>query len=463
MSGKRRDWKETACPTAKNKKVISMNVPWIMDRVIAIVCTLALACMPSVLTAADGDRQSLSPIENQIIEWVGSQQDEMVSLLEKITNINSGSLNKAGLNQLSSIFEQELDALGFATSRLPGGLIDMPHCPNSNLSLDLADHVLATRDGEGEGAGKRILLMGHMDTVFPPDSPFQQFSLDNGGVRGPGVFDMKGGLVILLYALKALDQFDLLEDQHISVLLNSDEEVGSLSSRAHLEQQAVLHDYGLVFEGSVNNNQIRQRKGLGQARFVVNGRASHAGAAHQDGRSAIRELAYKIIELESMTNYESGLTVNVGLVSGGEARNMVAPCAEAYVDLRYPLPQQGIDAQQQFQRIADTLYGFPADSDDLNTQVWINLHRPPKIPTAESDYLLNRAIAIGRLLGEQIGVADSGGGTDGSLTQAAGLPTLDSLGLNGSGGHSQREQADLQSFVQATNRAALLILSLLNE
>jgi glutamate carboxypeptidase len=436
-----------------------MSVYWFVKRVLAIFAATLIVVAPSAMSAADGDAQELSATDKEIVAWISGQQANMVSLLEQITNINSGSLNKAGLNQISTIFEEELGALGFATDRLPGRLIEMPHCPNSTLSLDLADHVLATRTG----GGKRLLLMGHTDTVFPPDSPFQKFSVENGIVRGPGVFDMKGGLVILLYALKALDQFGLLEDQHISVMLNSDEEVGSLSSRSYLEQQARLHDFGLVFEGSVNNNQIRQRKGLGQARFVVNGRASHAGAAHQDGRSAIRELAYKIIELENMTDYETGLTVNVGLISGGEARNMVAPCAEAYVDLRYPLLQQGLDAQQQFQSIADTLFGFPGDSNEVNTEVWVNLHRPPKIPTAESDYLLNRTIAIGRLLGEQIGVADSGGGTDGSLTQSVGLPTLDSLGLNGSGGHSQREQADLNSFIQATNRAALLILSLLND
>jgi glutamate carboxypeptidase len=302
-----------------------------------------------------------------------------------------------------------------------------------------------------------------MDTVFPPESPFQEFSLEEGIIRGPGVFDMKGGLIVMLYALKALEEFDLLNDRTVTVLLNSDEEVGSLSSRPYLEQQAGQHDYGLVFEGSVGNNQIRQRKGLGQARIVVHGRAAHAGAAHQDGRSAIRELAYKIIEMENMTDYESGLTVNVGLVGGGEARNTVSPCAEASVDLRFPTPEQGEIARQQLNTIAAAMYSVPADSQDVRTEAWINLHRPPKIPTPESDQLLYRAISIGALLGEQIGIADSGGGTDGSLTQAAGLPTLDSLGLIGSGGHSPREQADLDSFVQTTKRAALLIHRLLNE
>ncbi|MBL4819932.1 MAG: M20 family metallopeptidase [Gammaproteobacteria bacterium] len=431
---------------------------WISQHFLSPGVILILSVTQFAL-ATEADEPPLTSTELDILAWVNQQESGMVSLLETITNINSGSMNKAGIGEISAIFKNELEAIGFATSRLAGSMIDMPHCPGSDLNLDLADHLLATRTGE---SGK-LLLMGHMDTVFPADSPFQEFSITDGVIRGPGVFDMKGGLVIMLYALKALNEIGLLENQHISVLLNSDEEVGSLSSRTYLEEQARLHDYGLVFEGTVNNNQIRQRKGLGQARFVVNGRASHAGAAHQDGRSAIRELAYKIIELENMTDYETGLTVNVGMVSGGEARNMVAPCAEAYVDLRYPLPSQGEAARRQFEAIGRTLFSVPRTSDDINTELWVNLHRPPKIATIESDLLLDRTIAIGGLLGEQIGVTDSGGGTDGSLTQAVGLPTLDSLGLMGSGGHSQREQANLSSFVQATSRAAILIYRLLKE
>jgi len=425
-----------------------------------LLSILAFATVLSLPTrAAEQTEPPLSQTEQSIVSWVTSRQDAMVDLLRTITNINSGSLNKSGLDTLRELFADELRSLNFATTSLPGGQIEMPHCPGSDLSMDLADHLLATRSG----VGTRVLLMGHMDTVFTPDSPFQEFSIADGVMRGPGVYDMKGGLVAMLFALQALDEFGLLANHNLSVLLNSDEEVGSLSSRTYLEQQALLHDYGLVFEGSAQNNMVRQRKGLGQARLVVHGRASHAGSAHQDGRSAIRELAYKIIEMESMTDYESGLTVNVGMVNGGEARNMVSPCAEAYVDLRYPQPQQGIAAQQQFEAIANAQYSIPEQSDELRSEIWVNLHRPPKIPTPESDRLLQRTVAIGSLLGEQIGVADSGGGTDGSLTQAVGLPTLDSLGVIGSGGHSQREQADLDSLVQVTTRFAVLLHRLLQE
>ena len=396
---------------------------------------------------------ALTPIEEQMNRWLESQEQSMLQLLEKIVNINSGSLNKAGVDELAALFGDELNSMGFGLQTLRGDVIDMPSCPGSEYTIDVADHLLATKPG----SGKRLLVMGHLDTVFPPDAPFQTFSQDGGTLYGPGVSDMKGGLVIMLYALKALDEYGLLEDMHVTVLLNSDEEIGSLSSRKYLEQQALLHDYGLVYESSGNGRLTRSRKGLGQARFVVHGRASHAGGAHEQGRSAIKELAYKIVEIENMTDYESGVTVNVGVVNGGEARNTVAPCAEALVDLRYPQPEQGVAAQAQFEEIFDQVYSYAVNTGEISTESWVNLHRPPKIPTPESDQLLDKTINIGRLLGQSLSIGDSGGGTDGSLTQAVGLPTLDSLGSSGTGAHSDRENAEADSLLARAKLSTVLL------
>jgi len=409
--------------------------------------------------AAENIEPALNTDEIEINSWLDQQENNMLAMLETITNINSGSLNKDGVNELAAIFSQELNQLGFSISTLPGDVINMPSCPGSDYTIDVADHILATKTGNGT----RLLLMGHLDTVFPPDSPFQRFRREGDTMYGPGVSDMKGGLVIMLFTLKALNEFGVLDDAAITVLLNSDEEIGSLSSRGYLEQQAGLHDYGLVYESSGNNRLVRQRKGLGQTRFVVYGKASHAGGAHEQGRSAIKELAYKIVEIEKMTDYESGVTVNVGVISGGEARNTIAPCAEALVDLRYPEPEQGLDAVAQFENIFSNVYSYAVDSAELSTESWTNLHRPPKIPTEESDYLLDKTIAIGRLLGQELGVGDSGGGTDGSLTQAAGLPTIDSLGSAGTGAHSNREQGRVSSLVERAKLSAVLIQRLIKE
>lgn len=419
----------------------------------------ALVLFSSQIQSAEQVEPNLTADENALVEWLEPQEQEMVDLLERITNINSGSLNKAGVTEIGNIFSQELRELGFTISSFPGERIEMPSCPGSDYSIDVADHILAKKSG----SGSRLLLMGHLDTVFPPDAPFQDFRREGDIVYGPGVADMKGGLVVMLYTLKALAQSGDLDDMAVSVLLNSDEEVGSLSSRQYLEQQALEHDYGLVYESSGLNTLVRERKGLGQARFVVNGLASHAGGAHQQGRSAIKELAYKIVEIENMTNYETGLTVNVGVVSGGEARNTIAPCAEGFVDLRYPTPELGEEARQDFERIFGEVYSYPVDSGELTTDSWVNLHRPPKIATEESDALLEKTRAIGRMLGQLFGVTDSGGGTDGSLTQAVGLPTLDSLGVAGLGAHSNREEASVSSLVKRAQLSAVLMRRLSQE
>lgn len=411
-----------------------------------------LAATPTPDTfAAENIEPALTADELALSQWLDGQEDDMVEMIERITNINSGSLNKSGVNEMADIFSRELQQLGFSISTLPGETIEMPSCPGSNYNIDVADHVLASKAGNGT----RLLLMGHLDTVFPLNSPFQTFRREGDMMYGPGVSDMKGGLVVMLYALKALNEFAHLQDKSITLLLNSDEEVGSLSSRKYLEQQALLHDYGLVYEPGTS--LVRQRKGLGQARFVITGKASHAGAAHEQGRSAIKELAYKIVEIERMTDYESGVTVNVGVVNGGEARNTIAPCAEALIDLRYPQAQQGLDAVAQFEDIFASVYSYAVDSGEISTESWTNLHRPPKIPTPESDYLLQKTLSISKLLGQTIGVGDSGGGTDGSLTQAVGLPTLDSLGGSGSGAHSDREEGRISSLVERAKLSAILI------
>ena len=419
---------------------------------VAFAAGLSLFAAPNFAQQAAVEAP-LSAQEQEVIDWLSDKEDEMVALLERLTNINTGTLNKAGVAEVITLLGAELRELGFTSRALPGDVIEMPSCPGSEYQIDVADHLLASK----QGSGKRLLMIGHVDTVFPLNSPFQRFSREGDTAFGPGVSDMKGGLVVMLYALKALNEFGQLEDKAISLMLNSDEEIGSLSSRKYIEEQAPLHDYGLVYESSGNNRLTRARKGLGQARFVVNGRASHAGGAHQQGRSAIKELAYKIVEIENMTDYESGVTVNVGVVNGGEARNTIAPCAEALVDLRYPLPQQGLDAAKRWEEIFGSVYSYPVDSGEISTNSWISLHRPPKIPTQESDALLNKTLSIGKLLGQELTVADAGGGTDGSLTQAMGLPTLDSLGSDGTGAHSKREQGRISSLVERAQLSIVLI------
>jgi glutamate carboxypeptidase len=410
----------------------------------------------AALDALAVEAVQLTSVENEIVAWLAKQESVMVEDLRRLVDINTGTLNKAGHEELRGLLQSEMMSLGFEVETKPGGIVDVLTCEGGQI--EFSEHLLGTIRG---AKGKKLLINGHMDTVFPVGHPFDSLTIDNDLLKGPGAGDMKGGIVILLYALRSLKEMGLLDDAQITLLFNSDEEMGSLGSRPLIEALAREHDYGLVFEGTHKNNMTRARKGLGQFRVKVTGRSSHAGGAHEEGLSAVKELSHKIIEIEKLTDYDSGVTVNVGMISGGEARNTVPPCADAYIDLRYP--EQGL-ANTVVENISEIVATSYTRNEHLGieteSEVWHTLHRPAKEATPESDELLSKVLGINQALGYQLGTQYSGGGTDGSIMQGVGLPTVDSLGINNSGAHSPREQADLSSLVPRAQAAAILIYRL---
>ena len=403
----------------------------------------------------------LSKHEKGLVHWVHSQQAAMVHDLETYVNLNTGTFNHDGLNKFRDMLEVEFKAMGFETTLHPGGEIDLLTCHPGKM--EFADYLLARHVGS---KSKKVFLNGHLDTVFAKDDEFQVMTSEpDGTLKGPGVLDMKGGLVVLTYALKALHYSGRLHDANITIFLNTDEEVGSLGSRSIIETLALQHDVGLIFEGSRDHKMARQRKGLGQARIKVTGRESHAGAAHQAGVSANLELAHKVIELETLTDYDKMTTVNVGTILGGEKRNTRPGCAEAFVDLRFVNNQDGLDLKSQVEKIALARYTQSSDFPDLpKSEVWAILHRPAKTIHPKTDTLIAEAMGLSAVIGEPIiGTYLSGGGTDGSLTQAKGLPTLDSIGLNGGGAHSSREWTTTSSLMARTKLATVLIDRLIHQ
>ena len=397
----------------------------------------------------------LSAAEERIVAWIDARQDAMLAELKRYVEINTGSGNIEGINRFRGNLAAELQKLGFATREYASEPVAVLTCDGGEVSF--ANHLLATKTGSSP---RRIFLNGHMDTVFPPDDEFQTLTVESDGtLHGPGVLDMKGGIVVMLSALRALQAEGRLKEANVTVLLNSDEEIGSLSSRPLVEELARGHDVGLVFEGTQNNRMTRARKGLGQARLRVTGRESHAGAAHQEGVSANLELAHKVVAIEALTDYDRRITVNVGVMQGGEKRNTVPGCADAFVDLRYPTAEEGDYLKTSIEAIAaapDT--GNPAYPDLPRIELWSTLHRPVKPPHPVVDELIAEVMGLSRLIGEPVeGSFFSGGGTDGSIAQAAGLPTLDTLGLDGSGGHSSRERSSLQSLLARAKLAAVMI------
>ena len=402
----------------------------------------------------------LSEQERMLVNWIESHQTAMLNDLRTYVDINTGTFNHDGIEKFRDMLEDEFKSIGFETSLKSGGEIDLLTC--QPRKMEFADHLLVRRSGSKPN---KVFLNGHLDTVFKKDDEFQTMTIDaDGTLKGPGVLDMKGGLVVLTYVLKALHHSGRLHGANITIFLNTDEEVGSPGSRTFIEELALEHDVGLVFEGSHDHKLVRQRKGLGQARIKVTGRESHAGAAHQDGVSANLELAHKVIELEALTDYNKMTTVNVGTIKGGEKRNTRPGCAEAFVDLRFANDREGLNLKGQVEKIALTKYTRHPDFPNLpKSEVWAILHRPAKTIHPVTDDLIAEAMGLSAVIGEPIiGSYLSGGGTDGSLTQAKGLPTLDSLGLNGGGAHSSREWTTTKSLMARTKLAAVLLDRLIN-
>lgn len=434
-------------------------------RILLAPLLLSTACLP-LGAAADMQQAAMSPpivasnttlsaSEKKMVAWIDKRQAEIINELTTHIGMNTGTDNIAGIDRYRTLLAAELEKLGFVTSEHSVPAQDVISCEGSNVQF--ASQLLAKRTGKKQN---KVLLNGHMDTVFSSDDEFQSLTIEaDGTLKGPGIADMKGGIVALLYALRALDGDNRLDESNVTILLNSDEEIGSLSSRPLIEEQARLHDVGLIFEPSHNNHMTRSRKGLGQVRLKVTGRESHAGAAHEQGVSANLEMAHKVIAIEALTDYEANNTVNVGTLSGGEKRNTIPGCADAYIDLRYPSKAAGeglvkaIKAITSKASITNERYPeFPY------IDIWANLHRPAKPEHAQVDAMLAEAMGLSVLLGEPvIGTNFSGGGTDGSLSQAVGLPTIDSLGLDGVGAHSSREKSSIKSLMARTRLAAVMI------
>jgi glutamate carboxypeptidase len=407
--------------------------------------------------AAAPARAELAAEEVELKVAVGSQCPEMTGLLKQWVERNTGSWNLAGLEAFARDLREPFLALGFEVETVPGVPIEIPDREPARTGPSLIAQRPSTHSGV-----PRFLLVGHYDTVFEPDSPFQKFETPDGPIGsafGPGVADMKGGLVVMLCALRGLAETGDLDRASWTVIINGDEEIGSLGSRERIEAEAREADYGLVFEASYGWSMVHTRRGLGQFHIEVEGVAAHAGNAHARGRSAIRELAQKVLEIEALTDYERGVTANVGTIEGGSKRNIVPARARAWIDVRYDDPETGEWLRSRLEEIAATTF-----VEGTRTRLWGTLHRPPKAETEQVKALLDRYADVVRDLALPLPEAvHSGGGTDGSLMGAVGLPTLDSMGVVGGNAHTSEEFVLLERIPDRTFIAAIFMRRLIHE
>lgn len=367
--------------------------------------------------------------------------EDYLKELADIVNIDSGSHDPAGVARIAGFFEGRFSSLGWKTAihRFHDGV---------GPCLEATNQVRDTYD---------ILVVGHMDTVFPLGTAAERpFTIKGDRAYGPGVIDMKASLLSAWHALRLLDKAGALKDKSVCVAFNSDEEIGSCHSRQWLEELARKSRYALIIEPArANGALVLKRKGVGRYMLEFSGVAAHAGVDPEKGASAIHELGHWIAALAKMNNYAAGTTVNVGLVSGGTASNVVADRAYAEVDIRI------IDMKEaeKIERLMRDLSAKPRTK-GVTVKVAGGINRPPMNPSEKTLQLCQRVEDIGTDLEMNIKWATTGGGSDGNFCAALGVPTIDGLGPVGGGTHGVNEYLEVDSVQPRLNLLSALIAKL---
>ena len=340
------------------------------------------------------------------------------------------------------ILDDLAESIGFTVNRHPA---TDPH---------FADHRVYETPALGDVSAPAFI--GHIDTVHPRSSGFLTYVRDGDGAIGPGVLDMKSGLTAILFAMRAVKEVQgrLPASRVICV---TDEEVGSPSSRDLYDALAPQIGTALVFEkGRDEDRIVTSRKGGGTFRFDVFGRAAHAGNHHDKGINAIHALALLVPQIEALTDYELGVTVNVGLLQGGTAKNTVAEHAFCVVDVRFVSAEVGAQVQKSLHEIA--AQALPGRLREAEVKVDGRITRPPMELTPENEALRQAYERYAAWVGLGTGAAPRQGGfSDSNLLAAHGIATIDGLGPNGHGAHSTSEWCDLNSLLQRTKALALYI------
>jgi glutamate carboxypeptidase len=346
--------------------------------------------------------------------------------LRAMVNIDSGTYTPAGVARVAEYLRERFAEVGCAVELRPG--------------RELGPQLVARLQGSGQG---RVLLIGHMDTVFPEgEAARRPFRVEDGRAYGPGVLDMKAGLLVGIYALRLLAEAGEAPFSSLTFLCNSDEEVGSPESRPLVRTLAREADAVLVLEPARGPERVTvSRKGIGTYTLEIEGVAAHAGAEPEKGRSAILELAHRIVALQAINGTIAGVTVNVGTVSGGERPNVVPDRARALIDVRAAGPA-GVQAVDEVLHLVASTTTVPGTRAQLSGGF---VHQPYQQSEA-SARLFALAQAAAADLGMQLAGAASGGGSDANTAAALGVPTLDGLGLSGGLTHNPGEWAAVRDI-----------------
>ncbi len=377
---------------------------------------------------------------DSILRQVKGYQAEMLDLIARFVICESPSDDRAAVDRFVDLVCDTLAPVA-RVKTVSGGRFGR--------------HVLAEMKLPGRKKSGQILALGHSDTVWPVGT-LRSMPLRNyrGRVYGPGVLDMKGGVAFFIFAARALRELDLPVPARVLLQLNSDEEVGSVSSRALTEENARHSHAVLVLEpGTGLEGRLKTaRKGVGAFTVTVRGKASHAGVDFQAGASAVLELARQIDRIARFTNLSRGITVNPGVIAGGTRPNVIAAEARAEVDIRVPRLRDAAVLARKFRALK-------AFDPRCSVTVSGGLNRPPLERSAAVRRLFRTAHTLALELGFELEESSSGGGSDGNFTAALGIPTLDGLGAVGEGAHAAHESILINRIADRTALLAKLLLA----
>jgi glutamate carboxypeptidase len=398
-------------------------------------------------------RLDLSAEERSVLDWIDTRADHMIETVKMWSAINSGSRNAAGLEQMRACLVDAFSELGGEINaiELPPSTVVDPDGTVREQAYTPSFHFRLRPQ-----APIRILMTGHHDTVFPEGSHFQETTLwDADTLNGPGVADMKGGILVMLHALLGLERSPWRDEIGVDVLISPDEEIGSLGSAPILAELASGADIGMTYEPALADGSLAgARKGSGNWALKVSGRAAHAGREHHLGRNAMAAACAFGTGLDELNGKRDGVTFNLARMDGGGPPNVVPDNAVVRFNIRVGTPNDKVWVEAELERLVDEVN----IRDGIRAELHGGFTRPPKPMTPANAKMFDWTHAAGTALGLDIRWQDTGGVCEGNNLWAAGCPNVDTLGVRGADIHSDREMVKLSSFAERAKLSAVMLM-----
>jgi glutamate carboxypeptidase len=380
--------------------------------------------------------EKMSVATEDLIKFIEDNYlDEVIQFFKEIIEIESPTTDREAVNHVGELLKRKASQLGASIEVEPSGVEDR------------GDHIIARWPGH-DNSLKPILVIAHMDTVWKKgtlaDMPFR---VEANKIYGPGIFDMKGAVVFAIEAMRIIRDLNKKTRRPITILFNSDEEINSTTSRPVINREAKKSEYALILEGGVGESVLTARKGIMYFKITAKGKASHAGMDHEKGINAIEEISHQVLKIQGFTDYQIGTTVSCGVIQGGTRTNVIPAQAILEVDARVPTNEEVVRLTKDIESLTPVLAGAELD-------IYTLVKRPPLDRTEGVVHLFENAKKFAKDLGYELEETSTGAISDGNLTAALGIPTLDGLGPIGDGAHAVYEHIEKDKIPK---RLALLV------